>query len=159
MRWLDYESDSCSIARALESLGDRWTVLILRDLFNGVHRFDELLEHLGVSRDVLSRRLTGLVEDGIVERRPYREEGMRPRQDYHLTAAGRELQPVLVALLQWGDRHRATPDGPPTRLEHVGCGGEVGLRLTCSQGHDVPRWEVANTPQAGARLRPAARAV
>jgi DNA-binding HxlR family transcriptional regulator len=153
MRWQDYESDSCSIARALASLGDRWTVLILRDLFNGGHRFDELLDHLGVSRDVLSRRLATMVEDGIVERRPYREAGSRPRSDYRLTPAGRELQPVLIALLHWGDRHRATEDGPPTRLEHVGCGGEVGLRLTCSEGHDVPRGEVANTPQAGARLR------
>jgi DNA-binding HxlR family transcriptional regulator len=153
MRWQDYESDSCSIARALASLGDRWTVLILRDLFNGVHRFDELLDHLGVSRDVLTRRLAAMVEDGIVERRPYRDDGSRPRSDYHLTPAGRELQPVLIALLHWGDRHRATEDGPPTRLEHVGCGGEVGLRLTCSEGHDVARWEVANTPRAGARLR------
>ncbi len=114
MRWLDYESESCSIARALASLGDRWTILVLRDLFNGVHRFDDLLDHLGVSRDVLSKRLAAMVEDGIVERRPYRVEGSRPRSDYHLTPAGRELQPVLISLLTWGDKHRATGDGPPT---------------------------------------------
>jgi len=151
--WQDYESGSCSIARAVESLGDRWTILILRDLFNGVHRFDDLLDHLGVSRDVLTRRLAVLLDEGLVERRPYREAGRRARADYHLTPAGRDLQPVLVALLQWGDAHRAGADGPPTRLEHRDCGGEVGIRLTCSEGHDVRRWEVVNRPQAGARLR------
>lgn len=153
MRWLDYESESCSIARALASLGDRWTILVLRDLFNGVHRFDDLLDHLGVSRDVLSKRLAAMVEDGIVERRPYRVEGSRPRSDYHLTPAGRELQPVLISLLTWGDKHRATGDGPPTLLEHQECGGRVSLQLTCSEGHDVQRWEVQNVPQAAARRR------
>jgi len=153
MRWLDYESDVCSIARALEVLGDRWTILILRELFNGVHRFDDLHEHLGVSRDVLTRRLSSLVAEGVVERRAYREPGRRERADYHLTGSGRELQPVLISLLTWGDQHRPAAGGPPVRLEHRDCGAEVGLTLTCAEGHQVRRHDVVTTPLPGARLR------
>jgi DNA-binding HxlR family transcriptional regulator len=152
MRWADYDTAACSVGRALEVLGDRWTLLVLRDVFNGVHRFDELLRHLGVSRDVLTRRLADLVADGILERRDYREPGQRTRASYHLTQSGKELQPVLVALLRWGEAYRPHPDGSASHLVHAGCGGSVGVTLTCSEGHEVERRDVRNEPGPGARL-------
>ena len=80
MSWSGYDSSVCSIARTMQVLGDRWTVLVVRDLFNGMRRFDELCDHLGIARDVLTRRLALLVDEGVVERRPVAEEGRRARQ-------------------------------------------------------------------------------
>jgi DNA-binding HxlR family transcriptional regulator len=142
----DIDVARCSIARATEVLGDRWTVLILRDLFNGIRRFDELAAHLGVARNVLTRRLAGLVDAGVVVRVPYREPGRRERHEYRLTAAGRDLRPVLLALVAWGDAHRPDPQGPPLRFEHDGCGGRVGLEMRCSHGHVVPPRELLSVP-------------
>lgn len=126
----DYADQNCSIARSLEVVGERWTLLILRDLFLGIDRFDALVASLGVTRTVLARRLAHLVEEGVVERVRYSE---RPeRFSYHLTAKGRELMAVVVLLLQWGDRHYPHPDGPPRLLLHRGCGGPVDTHLHCA---------------------------
>jgi DNA-binding HxlR family transcriptional regulator len=133
----DIDVSRCSIARATEVLGDRWSVLILRDLFNGIRRFDELAGHLGVARNVLTRRLADLVDAGVVVRTPYREPGRRERHEYRLTAAGLDLRPVLLALVAWGDTHRPDPLGPPLRFEHDDCGGRVELEMRCSHGHLV----------------------
>jgi DNA-binding HxlR family transcriptional regulator len=100
----DYEAQDCSLARALGVIGERWTLLIVRDAFYGVRRFNDFHAHLDIPRAVLSDRLAGLVEDGILERRPDPEHA--GRQSYELTAAGRDLWPALYALLVWGDRHR-----------------------------------------------------
>jgi DNA-binding HxlR family transcriptional regulator len=98
-----YEGQNCSIARSLELVGERWTLLILRDLFLGLHRFDEFQASLGIARNVLTERLNRLVAEGILERRPYSE---RPRRfDYALTDKGRELAIPILALMHWGDRH------------------------------------------------------
>ena len=113
MKWADYDSSVCSVARTVEVLGDRWTLLVLRDIFNGIRRFADLSQHLGVARDVLTKRLAALVGEGLIHRVPYQEPGARTRYEYRLTDAGRDLRPVLLALLEWGDRHRADPDGPP----------------------------------------------
>src|SRR4051812_45448436 len=113
MDWLEGDLANCPISRALEVVGQPWTLLILRETFNGVRRFDALQTHLGVSRPVLSRRLKQLVSDELLERRPYREPGDRARHEYRPTAAAWDLYPVLVALLQWGDRHRSDGNGPP----------------------------------------------
>ncbi len=130
------DNDRCSIARALGVLGERWSLLIVRDVFNGVRRFDALREHLGVARNVLTNRLQDLVDAGLLERTPYQEFGSRQRFEYGLTAAGRELWPVLMTLMAWGDRHVA--DGPPpVEHEHVGCGGKVTLVPICEHGHHV----------------------
>jgi DNA-binding HxlR family transcriptional regulator len=150
--WLGYDSSVCSVARTLEQVGDRWTVLILRDVFRGVRRFEELQQHLGISRDVLTRRLRGLVEAGILQRRGYRDEGTRERFEYAVTKAGAELTTVLLALLDWGDAHLPSPDGPPAVATHVGCGGTVHAELLCSHGHPVgSSREVAVEPGPGAR--------
>lgn len=147
MEWKDLDSSRCSVARTAEVVGDAWTVLVLRDLFNGVRRFDDLAAHLGVARNVLTRRLTALVEEGIVERVPYREPGARERHEYRLTAAGRDLRPVLLAMLAWGDAHRAGPDGPPVRVEHPECGAAVHVELRCAEGHAVdPRAPLRSVP-------------
>ena len=93
----------CSVARTLEVVGDRWSLLVIREAFLGNHRFDAIQRRTGAPRDILAARLRKLVETGVLERRRYQERP--PRDEYHLTAAGRELHPVITALRQWGDRH------------------------------------------------------
>src|SRR5258706_9857738 len=102
MDWKELDSTRCSVARTAEVVGDSWAVLVLRDLFNGIHRFDELATHLGVARNVLTRRLTTLIDHGVVVRVPYQEPGRRERHEYRLTQAGRDLLPVILAMLAWG---------------------------------------------------------
>lgn len=126
-----YDNQVCSIARALEAIGDRWTMLVIRDAFHGVRRFDDFQERLGVARNVLSDRLSRLVDEGILEKRPYQE---RPQRfEYRLTSKGVDLFPVLVSLMKWGDRHAPDPGGPPMLVLHRGCGGQVDERLLCDR--------------------------
>lgn len=140
----------CSIARTLEFVGDRWSLLILREAsFYGITRFEHLRTRLGISKAVLTDRLDGLVEHGILERVPYQPPGERLRHEYRLTTAGSELFPVLVALLEWGDKHRNEGLAPVT-LSHAGCGAAVRGGLTCANGHHVDASEVV--PQAGPGL-------
>jgi DNA-binding HxlR family transcriptional regulator len=103
---------TCSIARTLEVLGERWTFLILREALSGVTRFADFRQALGVAPDVLSDRLATLVTAGVLEKQPYREPGSRVRFSYHVTPAGEELRLVLGALQQWGDEHRPLETGP-----------------------------------------------
>jgi DNA-binding HxlR family transcriptional regulator len=125
-----YENQQCSIARSLEVVGERWTLLVLRDAFLGIRRFDDFQRDLGVARNVLADRLARLVGEGILERRRYQE---RPeRFEYRLTAKGRDLWPILHALASWGDEH-AAPEGPPRLFRHRDCGGTVTDRRTCSK--------------------------
>ena len=122
----DYQHQDCSLARALEVIGERWTLLILRDAFYGVRRFSDFQAHLDVPKAVLSARLAGLVEDGILERRP--DPGRAGRHVYELTPAGRELWPVLHSLLVWGGKHRF----PNSRVfRHVACGTQIDERGAC----------------------------
>jgi DNA-binding HxlR family transcriptional regulator len=139
VRWTEYDSTVCSVARTSEIIGDRWTLLVLRDLFNGVRRFDELVVHLGVARDLLSRRLGKLVDAGIVKRRAYRDPGSRTRYEYELTDAGLDLRAVLIAVAQWGDTHLSGPGGPPTAILHEDCGATVHLSIECGSGHRIDR--------------------
>jgi DNA-binding HxlR family transcriptional regulator len=132
---LDYETASCTIAAALEIVGERWTFLVLREAFNGVRRFDDMRRRTGMPRQVLSSRLSRLVTDGILRKAPYREEGQRAREEYRLTEKGLDLYPVLVALMTWGDKYAAGPDGRPVLLTHRDCGEPVHLELACTAGH------------------------
>ena len=119
----------CSIAGTLEVIGDRWTVLILRDAFRGVRRFDELQRDLGIARNVLADRLGKLVDHGIMERRLYQT---RPeRYEYRLTAKGIDLSPALVALMRWGDKHLCGQTGPPLELVHEACGEALDQQFVC----------------------------
>ncbi|ASU84040.1 transcriptional regulator [Nocardiopsis gilva YIM 90087] len=128
----------CSVARTLDVVGERWTLLVLREVFLGVRRFDLIHEHTGAPRAVLTERLRRLVDAGILRREEYREKGRRPRYEYELTKAGHELRPVLTALMQWGDRYLAGPEGPPLKLHHADCGARVRTALICEDGHHLP---------------------
>jgi DNA-binding HxlR family transcriptional regulator len=130
----DYRGQNCSIARTLELVGERWSILVLRDVFLGVRRFDELQRDLGVARNVLAARLERLVAEEILEKVPYQERP--PRHEYRLTEKGLDLWPVIVELLRWGDRHAAPLAGPPVLLRHRDCGGLVGERRTCERCHE-----------------------
>jgi len=148
-----YDSDTCSIARTLALIGDRWTLLVLRDVANGVRRFDELAGHLGIARNILSRRLAALTEGGLIERSAYREPGERERHEYRLSGRGRELMPILLAIMDWGDRNLAWPDGPPTVVRHAGCGAPVTISVTCAEGHELgDRPRVRLEPGPGSRM-------
>ena len=124
----DYPTQYCSVASTLEIIGERWTILILRDVFMGIRRFDELQRHLGVARNILQTRLERLVEAGIVRKRPYQERPLR--HEYRLTEKGADLWPVLVSLLKWGDKY-AIEGERPMILQHRDCGGELDDRRRC----------------------------
>jgi DNA-binding HxlR family transcriptional regulator len=148
----------CSLARALEWIGDWWTPLILRDLFLGVKRFDALAEDLGVSRNLLTRRLKGLEENGMILRRAYQE---RPRRfEYVLTEAGRDLVPILIALTAWGDRWAQPEQGAPILFRHEACGCQFQPRLVCSAcGKGFGADDVTAMPGPGGAALPGTRLV
>ena len=127
----DYDGQVCSVARALELVGERWTLLVLRDAFLGLRRFDDFQGSLGIARNVLATRLDRLVESGVMEKRLYQERP--PRYEYRLTEMGLDLWPVVMSLMQWGDRHAPPPGGPPTIVEHRGCGGSVTNGPICDR--------------------------
>ena len=131
----DYPSQYCPVASTLEVVGERWTLLIIRDVFLGIRRFDDIQRDLGVARNILQARLERLVEEGILVKRPYQERPLRC--EYRLTEKGADLWPVLVALLQWGDRYGLEGERPMI-LQHRGCGGELDDRRRClACGADV----------------------
>ena len=119
----------CSIARTLEVIGDRWTLLILRDAFKGVRRFDDLQRDLGIARNILTDRLQKLVDHEVLERTPYQSRPLR--YEYRLTAKGRDLSPALVALMHWGDKWLAEDGRPPLVLTHKRCGEPVDQSFIC----------------------------
>ena len=119
----------CSVAQCLEVVGEWWSLLIVRDVFLGVTRFDEFQERLGISRNILDQRLSRLVEAGVLVKIAYSEHP--PRFDYRLTGKGRDLWPVLTTMRQWGDKY-AAPDGPPMLVTHKGCGQVSEAIMTCS---------------------------
>jgi DNA-binding HxlR family transcriptional regulator len=141
----DYTDQVCAIAGTLELIGERWTLLIIRDAFLGIRRFEHFQRDLGIARNVLQTRLERLVEAGILRRERYQE---RPeRFEYRLTTKGIELWPVLVALMKWGDRH-LYPEGPPVVLVHKECGGAVDDHRMCDRcGAPLEPWDVE--PQVG----------
>lgn len=144
----NYEGQNCSLARALELVGERWTLLIVRDAFYGVRRYGDLLAHLDIPRAVLSDRLATLVDAGILERRRYQDSP--PRDEYVLTARGVELWSVIFPLMSWGHRHFAT--GEPLRtFRHANCGSKLdptGHCQTCG-GIAVPPADVETLPGPG----------
>lgn len=127
-----YPDQVCSIARTLEVVGERWTLLVLRDALFGLRRFDEFRASLGIASNVLAARLDRLCSEGLLERRPYQS---RPeRHEYLLTDKGRDLAPVLLMIMKWGDRYYPDPGGPPRVAVHGGdCGGWLDDQLTCQQ--------------------------
>ncbi|MFL6124552.1 winged helix-turn-helix transcriptional regulator [Actinophytocola sp.] len=131
----------CSIARTLEVLGERWTFLVVREALAGTTRFADFRATLGVAPDILTSRLNTLVEAGVLERRPYQEEGRRTRHEYHLTAAGGDLRVVLGALQQWGDEHRPYLKGP-TVVRRSSDDRPLHVAYVDDEGREVPLSEV-----------------
>jgi DNA-binding HxlR family transcriptional regulator len=140
----------CSIAGTVDVIGDRWSILILRDAFRGVRRFDELQRDLGIARNILTDRLQKLVDHGVLERRPYQ---VRPvRYEYRLTAKGVDLSPALVALMRWGDRWLAGDAGPPLVLTHRDCGEPLDQAFVCwACDTTVAPTAIRSRPGPGAR--------
>jgi DNA-binding HxlR family transcriptional regulator len=122
---------ACSIARAVDVVGQRWTPLILRDLFAGMARFEDIRRDLGIASNVLADRLEELERHGIVERRPY--QSMPVRHEYVLTEKGSDLYPVIAALVTWGDKWLAEPDGPPALIVHTECGHVTTAKMVCAE--------------------------
>ncbi len=131
MRWEDLDQEPCSLARTLSVVGDRWTLIILRDCFLGVRRFDQFEARLGITRHVLADRLKKLVAADVLEKRPYRERPIR--HEYRLTAKGKDLYPVILSLVHWGDQYMAGPEGPPLRHRHRRCGQLTQGVLICAE--------------------------
>jgi DNA-binding HxlR family transcriptional regulator len=151
-----YEGQNCSAARALELVGERWSLLIIRDaIFAGTTRFADFQRSLGIARNILAARLDRFVEEGIMKRRRYSE---RPaHHEYLLTDKGRDLQPVVLALSRWGDRW-AAPAGEPVLFEHAGCGGRLEQQLACTAcGDATTPDEVVSRPGPGAAAAAAKR--
>ena len=130
-----FDTANCSVGRTLDAIGDRWTLLVLREAFYGVRRFEQMQGNLGIARNILAARLQKLVENGILERRRYQE---RPeRFEYRLTSKGLDLYPPLVTLMQWGDAYMADEAGPPVTLVHRTCGHDADPELTCAHCGDA----------------------
>ena|SRR5437867_9230811 len=127
--WL--RNEICSVAQTLEIVGERWTMLVLREAFLGTRRFEGFQRNTGCARNILSDRLQRLVANGILERRPYQDRP--PRFEYRLTQKGVDLYPAIIALMQWGDRYVAGERGPAIVLEHKACGHETKPELVCSE--------------------------
>jgi DNA-binding HxlR family transcriptional regulator len=143
-----YPEENCSIARALETVGERWSLLILRDaMFAGSTRFTEFQRGLGIAPNILANRLDNFVAAGIMRTRPLSDE--HATHEYVLTDKGLDFQPVLIALTAWGDRW-AAPQGPPIHYRHEDCGGAIRQHLSCEQcAAEVPREEVRAVPGPG----------
>lgn len=129
-RRIDLSAFECSVARTLDVVGDKWSLLILRDAFYGVRRFEDFARDLGVARNVLTDRLGRLVDAGVLERRQYEERP--PRSEYRLTAKGRDLLPVILTMMHWGDTWQAERDGGPVDLIHDGCGSTTHAVAVCA---------------------------
>ncbi len=147
----DYPGLDCSVAKALEVIGERWSLLIVRAVMHGNRRFGEMQESLGIARNVLSTRLERLVEEEILERRAYSESP--PRHEYFLTEKGLDLWPALIALLHWGERYSPDPAGPRRLIVHKECGGKVSERGTCeSCGKVLTARDAKQVPGPGAKV-------
>ncbi|MFF2214098.1 winged helix-turn-helix transcriptional regulator [Streptomyces antibioticus] len=154
MEWLEASTENCPVQRTLDIVGEKWTLLILRDAAAGVRRFDDFHRHIGLSEAVLSDRLRKLTAAGILTTVPYREPGSRSRNAYRMTRKGWDLWPVLIALRQWGDMYAPEPDGPVLDIRHEECGAPVRVVVECA-AESVPLTprDVSARPGPGARRR------
>ncbi|MDH6565548.1 DNA-binding HxlR family transcriptional regulator [Streptomyces sp. SAI-117] len=150
---------NCSVARALSLVGERWSLLIVREALDGARRFGEFHSRLGIARNLLATRLETLVTAGVMQRVPYQEPGDRQRFAYELTEQGRALRTTLVALLEWGDTYLADPQGPSVVVRHrpdddaSSCDEPVKVVLECAAGHShLAPEDVRRTPGPGARF-------
>ena len=155
MRWNELAEQECSVARTVAVVGDRWTLLVLREVFLGTRRFGDFLAHLGISRPLLKERLDKLVEHRVLRRVPYQERPLR--REYRLTEKGLDLYPLITAMITWGDRWMAGPEGPPLELVHRPCNHAihpVPCCPECGEPVDARQVEVRAGPGLGAASGP-----
>jgi DNA-binding HxlR family transcriptional regulator len=153
---LQWSTDGCTIQRTVEAIGDRWSLIVLRELFAGIRRFDQMTIRTEIPRQVLTARLSRFTDLGIARRVPYQEPGQRTRSEYRLTDKGLDLFPVRLAMAAWGDRYAVPSDGPPITWVHRGCGAELTQVLECADGHrPATSGETAGRPGPGAHRRTA----
>ncbi|HET7016898.1 MAG TPA: helix-turn-helix domain-containing protein [Streptosporangiaceae bacterium] len=149
---------NCSVARALSVVGERWSLLIVREALDGTRRFGDFRSRLGIAGNLLATRLETLVTAGVMRRVPYQEPGDRQRFEYELTEQGHDLRPALVALLEWGDKYLADPPGPSVVVRHrplngEACGQPVKVVLECAAGHaQLPPQAIYRAPGPAARF-------
>ena len=134
---LQYSADNCTVGRTMAVLGERWTFVVIREVFNGIRRFDDMRRRTAIPRQVLTNRLGVLVDHGLLRKEPYQVPGERARHEYRLTQKGLDLYPVMVAIARWGDRYLADPEGPPVEFVHRDCGADMTVRPVCTAGHQV----------------------
>jgi DNA-binding HxlR family transcriptional regulator len=134
MKWRDLAEQECSVARAVAVIGDRWTLMVLRDCFLGVRRFEDFERRLGISRSIIAERLRHLVDEGVLRREAYQDRPVR--HEYRLTDKGLTLHPVIMAIVHWGDVHYAGEAGPPLIHRHKACGCDFAPVMTCSECGD-----------------------
>jgi DNA-binding HxlR family transcriptional regulator len=145
MKWEELAQEPCSVARSVAVIGDRWTLMILRDCFLGVRRFEAFQERLGISRTIIADRLKHLTQEGVLRRIPYQENPTR--YEYRLTDKGLDLHPLIMAVVHWGDRHYAGETGPPLLHRHKTCGCDFHPVQTCSEcGEQVDARAVETRP-------------
>lgn len=151
---LAYSTENCTIGRTMAVLGERWTLDVAREVFNGVRRFDDMRVRTAIPRQVLTDRLRLLVEHGILRKVPYQEPGQRQRFEYRPTQKGLDVYPIMVAISDWGTRYLENPDGAPIEFGHRDCGAQVHAVLECDSGHRVDEVrDVIPRPGPGAILR------
>lgn len=149
MKWTALEEEACSLARTVAVIGDRWTLLVLRDCFLRVRRFDEFQRNLGITRHLLADRLKKLVRFGVLKRVPYQDSPKR--YEYVLTARGLDLYPVVMAIVHWGDVHMGDERGRPLLHRHKTCGHDFDPVMVCSEcGEPLGAREVETRPGPGA---------
>jgi DNA-binding HxlR family transcriptional regulator len=148
----DRDTSNCSIARTLEVVGEKWTILILREVWYGSSRFSDFERILGCPRNLLAERLRKLVEHGILSTETYREPGARSRLRYVITPKGIDLMPAVMGLMQWGDRYRADPEGPPIVTRHRNCGARLDVQVRCEHDHHVTAADTETEPGPGFRM-------
>ena len=149
----DRDTSNCSIARTLEVVGEKWTILILREVWYGSSRFSDFERILGCPRNLLAQRLHKLVDHGILSTEPYQEAGTRSRLRYVITPKGMDLVPAVMGLLQWGDRYRADPEGPAIVNSHRGCGSALEVHVRCGEDHQVSADDIQSAPGPGFLVR------
>jgi DNA-binding HxlR family transcriptional regulator len=149
----DRDTSNCSIARTLEVVGEKWTILILREIWYGSSRFSDFERILGCARNLLAERLRKLVDQGILTTETYQETGARSRLQYVITPKGMDLMPAVLGLMQWGDRYRADPQGPAILTRHRGCGARVDVQVRCEHDHHVSAADTEAEPGPGFRMK------
>ena len=130
MKWSDLAQERCSVARSVAVIGDRWTLMVLRDCFLGIRRFEDFERRLGISRSIIAERLKTLTDEGVLRREAYQDRPVR--HEYRLTDKGLALHPVMMAIVHWGDVHYAGDEGPPLIHRHKACGCDFTPVQTCS---------------------------